>query len=273
MSRVTIACFQGNSALGEVEVNLVRALEVMAEGAAAGADIVIFPETFLHGYRADELFADTAVAVPGPAVERLADAARAHGLYVVMGLARAQQEHPWFVYNSAILAGPEGVLGVYDKVHLGSVHPVRERSYFATGRRAPVWRTRFGALSIQICNDLWYPEMSRLYALQGAELNVVLSAGSHEFCEQWTTMLQARAIENQAFFAYTNVAGEQKDSAFFGRAQVVGPDGAVVALGPLGVEELTVATVDLADVQRARRRWMILRDRVPDLYQPLVADL
>jgi predicted amidohydrolase len=269
MSDVTIACYQGNSVLGDVSANLARALDVIADAGERGADVVLFPETYLQGYRADELFAETAEAVPGPSTTRIAAAAREHDLYVVMGLARAEVEHPYFVYNSAALVGPEGVVGFYDKIHLGTLHPFRESMYFARGTATPVFDTRFGRVSIQICNDFWYPELSRVYTLGGATLNLVLSAGPHSFCEHWTTMLKARAMENQAVYAYTNVAGAQKDFAFFGGAQVVTPDGEVVVRGPLDEEALVVTTIDLARVERARRKWMILRDRVPELYDSL----
>lgn len=270
---LTIACFQANSALGDVEANLVRALAVIAEAADAGADIVLFPETYLQGYCADELLAATAEPVPGPATDRLRAAAAENDIHVVMGMARAAELHPYFVYNSAVLLHPDGRVDVYDKVHLGTVHPVKETSYYAPGRSAPVFDTRFGRISLQICNDLWYPEISRIYALEGAALNVVLSAGPRSFAEQWTTMLKARAIENQSIFAYVNVAGRQKEIDFFGGSQVVMPDGELAAQGPLDAEALVLATVDLNEVERARRRWMMLRDRVPSLYERLGREL
>ena len=266
---VTLACFQGSSELGDVDANLARACEVVAEAAARGADLVCLPELYLHGYRADEAFAETAQPVPGPATDVLVETARRHGVHVVAGLARAATEHPWFVHNSAVVVGPEGLLGSYDKVHLGSVHPFHEPTYFAPGTRTPVFDTPFGRISVQICNDFWYPELSRVYTLEGAVLNVVLSAGPHAFADHWTTMLKARAMENQAVYAYANVVGRQKDSAFFGGSQVVTPDGEVVARAPLDEEHLLLITIDLACVRQARRRWMILRDRAPRLYGAL----
>ncbi|MGH2618060.1 MAG: carbon-nitrogen hydrolase family protein, partial [Thermomicrobiales bacterium] len=123
---ITVGLAQLNSELGNSAVNLLRAEEYIARAAADGCDLVMFPELYLQGYRADELFVDVAEPIPGPATRRLEALARKHDLYIVMGMGRLEETFPHLVYNSLCFVGPEGLLGFYDKVHLGTFHPYIE---------------------------------------------------------------------------------------------------------------------------------------------------
>ena len=100
------------------------------------------------------------------------------------------------MYNSLCFVEPEGVLGYYDKVHLGTFHPYIEGVYFAPGKRAPVFDTRFGRVSLQICYDVEFPELTRVFALKGSIINLVISAGPSGSERSWSTLLQARSMEN-----------------------------------------------------------------------------
>jgi predicted amidohydrolase len=178
-NRITVTLAQLNSELGDSAMNLERAKEYIARAGKAGADLVMFPELYLQGYRADERFAGTAEPVPGPTTELLIKEARKHGLFIVMGMARLEEHYPWLVYNSLCFVGPEGLVGegYYDKIHLGTFHPYIEGVYFAPGRKTPIFETPFGPVSLQICYDVWYPELTRTYAVSGSVLNLVISAG------------------------------------------------------------------------------------------------
>ena len=71
VDRFKVGLAQLNSVLGDSSANLERAMPYIAEAAGQGADLVMFPELYLQGYRADELNATTAEPIPGPATERL----------------------------------------------------------------------------------------------------------------------------------------------------------------------------------------------------------
>jgi predicted amidohydrolase len=193
-----VALAQLNADVGNSAANLDRAMAYVARAAEARADVVLYPEFYLEGYRADEQLARIAEPIPGPATERLTATAREYDLYIVMGMARLEKHYPYLVYNSLCFVGPEGLVGdgFYDKIHLGTFHPYIEGVYFAPGRRVPVFDTRLGRLSVQICYDVWYPELTRSYALKGAIANLVISAGPSGSAQGWTTMLQARSMEN-----------------------------------------------------------------------------
>jgi predicted amidohydrolase len=271
----TVALAQLNSDVGNSAANLDRAIEYIARAAEAKADFVLFPELYLEGYRADERFSLIAETIPGPATERLTMAARKYGIYIIMGMGRREDHFPYLVYNSLCFIGPDGLVdeGYYDKIHLGTFHPYIEGVYFAPGRRVPTFDTRFGRVSVQICYDVWYPELTRSYALKGSIANLVISAGPSGFTQGWTTMLQGRSMENLMPSVYCNVVGWQKDFSFFGGSKITSPLGKVTTEAKFDEEDFVVGEVDVAQGILLRRQWLYFRERRPDLYGALTAPL
>jgi predicted amidohydrolase len=266
---IKIGLAQLNSELGNNRANLERAETYIDRAVAEGCDLIMFPELYLQGYRADERFVDVAEPVPGPASERLAQLAREQDLYIVMGMGRLETSFPHLIYNSLCFVGPEGLLGYYDKIHLGTFHPYLEGVYFAPGRRTPVFDTRFGRVSLQICYDSWFPELTRTFALKGSLLNLVISAGPSGSDDAWKTMLRARSMENAFPSVYCNTVGSQKDFSFFGGSKIVSASGRVTTEAKLDEEDFVTGTVDLDEALRIRRHWLLFRERNPSLYGAL----
>ena len=272
VDRFKVGLAQLNSVLGDSGANLERALPYIAEAAGQGADLVMFPELYLQGYRADELNATTAEPIPGPTTERLLAEARKHDIYIVMGMARLEENYPHLVYNSLCFIGPEGMVEYYDKIHLGTFHPYMEGVYFAPGQRTPVFDTRFGRVSLQICYDACFPELTRTYAVMGSVVNLVISAGPSVAKDTWKIILQARSLENLFPSVYCNVVGTQKDFSFFGGSKIVDASGVVTDEAKFDEEDFIVGTVDVAAALLLRRQWLMFRERRPDLYAPLTAE-
>ena len=272
VDRFKVGLVQLNSALGDSSANLERAIPYVARAAGQGADLVMFPELYLQGYRADELNAATAEPIPGPSTERLLDEARKHNIYIVMGMARLEEGYPHLVYNSLCFIGPDGMVEYYDKIHLGTFHPYMEGVYFAPGQRTPVFDTRFGRVSLQICYDACFPELTRTYAVMGSVVNLVISAGPSVAKDTWTVILQARSLENLFPSVYCNVVGTQKDFSFFGGSKIVNASGVVTDEAKFDEEDFIVGTVDVAEAILLRRQWLMFRERRPDLYAPLTAE-
>lgn len=272
VDRFKVGLAQLNSELGDSGANLERALPYIARAAGEGADLVMFPELYLQGYRADELNATTAEPIPGPSTERLLAEARKHDIYIVMGMARLEEDYPHLVYNSLCFIGPEGMVEYYDKIHLGTFHPYMEGVYFAPGQRTPVFDTRFGRVSLQICYDACFPELTRTYAVMGSVVNLVISAGPSVARDTWKVILQARSLENLFPSVYCNVVGAQKDFTFFGGSKIVNASGVVTDEAKFDEEDFIVGTVDVAEAILLRRQWLMFRERRPDLYAPLTAE-
>lgn len=266
---IKVAIAQIGSHVANVDANWDRAAQVIGEAAAGGARLVVFPECFLQGYGADEKFAATAVELSGEFGQVATDLAHQYGVWIIMGLARTDHSHPHLVYNSAAVIGPKSELTAYDKVHLGTYQAYREGVYFARGRDLPVFDLPFARVGVQICYDMSFPEVSRVLALQGAEINVVLSAGPDEFRSSWGPLLQVRSSENVWWTIYANTVGHQGSTHFFGESRIVGPDGTVRVQGPYDTEACIFGEINLTESRLRRRSTLRFRDRVPSLYRAI----
>ncbi len=276
--RVTIAICQVPSDLATEEcdprdANLTRALTRLREAAARGAQLVLFGEVYLNGYRSDRLLARYSCQVEPPDrwLEALANACRELGVYVAMGVSRAGRAGSGALFNSAILVGPAGIMGHYDKLHLGTYELpdgrlVAEGAYWDEGDATRVFDLPWGRVGIQICRDLRYPEVSRAAAVAGAEVIVNLSAAMEERADSWDVLSRARAMENQAWFVMASVVGHQKDSRLAGGSRVVDPEGRVVLRLGNYTEEIGYWELDLEAVHELRRSSHVLTRRVPDAY-------
>jgi predicted amidohydrolase len=187
-----------------------------------------------------------------------------------MGMLERAPGEAYRAYNTAVLLGPDGRrLAVYRKVHLYDAFNGRESERVAPGRETPpVAETALGAIGLQVCYDIRFPEWSRLLALAGAELIVIptswVSGPMKE--EHWITLSRARAIENVCYV----IAADQVQPDRVGRSLIIDPMGAVVADG---AEEagLVVAEIDVARVRRVREKNPSLQHRRPDLYAGVAA--
>jgi predicted amidohydrolase len=261
------------------------------EAARAGADLVVFPETSLQGYpaamsRADEpgvlkAVYETAEPLDGPRAAELAAAAREAGLHVIFGMTE-RGPRPGVVYNTTVLAGPDGVIGTYRKVHVG----IGEQLIWARGRDWPVYDTPLGRIGMLICYDQAWPESCRELTLRGADILVMSTAWSLRpdepspatalSVEQYLLFGRARAAENQRWFVSSNFTGPLGGLEFFGNSQVIDPQGRVVAESGMAPEQsMVLADIDvhggIEEAQASMKGHRLWRDRRPETYTHLAA--
>jgi predicted amidohydrolase len=246
---VTVGCVNFTPVWGDKKRTMAKIEANVVEAAAQGIDLVVFPEGSLTGAsgcdacRAEGGPCDTHVelaeTIPGPATEHVADLAREHDLYVVFGMPERDAQEPRVLYNSAAVIGPDGLLGRYRKVHLGTLPWVTEGIVFRPGTELPVFPTRFGPIGVQICYDFWFnPELSRILALKGARLIVnacgtFAGPGKRDYMVQTTSV---RAQENLVYAASANLVGgpghedygaealdDVRPSDYLGHSVIAGP--------------------------------------------------
>ena len=251
--------------------NLDRAFRFVDEAAAGGAELIALPESF-HVRGDNALRFATAEPVPGPLSERLADAAKRHGAFLLAGSYNVRVPGQERLSNTSLLFAPDGEqIGRYSKIHLfdavidGEL-VARESSRNRPGERPLLVDTPFGKLGMTVCYDVRFPELYRLYALAGATLvtvpsNFALQTGK----DHWEVLLRARAIENALFVIAPATIGGRGFVAY-GRSMVVDPWGTVIACAP-DVEGVTFADLDLSAVARVRERLPSLRNRRPQSYR------
>lgn len=147
------------------------------------------------------------------------------------------------VYNSAALAGPSGILGVYRKVHLFD----RETILFAPGNLGfKVFDLPIGKVGVMICFDWFYPESARSLALKGAQLIAHPSNLVMPYCPD---AMVTRCLENRVFAATADRVGREKrggfDLKYIGLSEVVSPKGEILRRLSADREEIAVVEVDL----------------------------
>lgn len=264
------------------EHNIAQAVAGIAEAAAGGAEVVCLQELFAGEYpcQAEEhgKFAE-AEAVPGPLTERLAAAAREHGV-VLVGSVFERRAHGLF-HNTAVIFDADGsTAGVYRKMHIPDDPHYYEKFYFTPGdtgfMSVPTSRLAVGPL---VCWDQWYPEAARLTALAGAEAIFYPTAIGwldgeeslhREQYESWDTMLRSHAIANGVFVVAVNRTGREGPLRFWGASVVYAPNGECLVKAGHETAETIVCECDLARIEWSRTRWPFFRDRRIDAYGNLL---
>ena len=243
----------------------------VSDAASHGCSLVVFPENLMcpRDLSASELF-DLAQPVDGEFVSAVGDIARRCGIWVV-GTTFERTPDGRAPYNTAFVVDDGGSVELtYRKCHLYDAHGVRESDRMTPGDSLDaVIRTPFATVGVGICYDLRFPEHARALALAGCDLVVYPACwydGPNK-AEHWTTLLRARAIENELFVAGTCRAGKQ----YVGRSSVYGPLGDLLAQGAAGSDPdeggaLVVCEIDPAAVSSARDAMPVLDHRRPDLY-------
>jgi predicted amidohydrolase len=265
----TIAVVQTVPEFGAVERN--RRATVEAVEANADADLIVLPELATSGYVFESHAEVDAAAEPtdGPTAAAWADVAAKTDTWVVGGF---PERDGAATYNSSLIVSPDGVEGVYRKVHRWN----EEKRWFEPGEAVPTFQTPFGRLGVQICNDLWFPELTVTQAQAGVDVIAVPTNWVPETPKRpagWTMGVHqavAAANANRVFVACADRAGTERGITFEGQSVVVDPDGIPIA-GPLPDTGSHTATAD-CDLRRARDKALterddVLADRRPDVYE------
>jgi predicted amidohydrolase len=161
------------------------------------------------------------------------------------------------------------LIGRYRKIHLPTHSVFEERRYYRPGQEAPVFKTALGTIGLNICYDLYFPELTRLQALQGAQLIVCISASPGLRRRFFEGFCLSRAMENAVYLAYVNRVGIEEGLQFWGGSRVIAPNGSVLAQCKYDVEEFQICKVDLEEVSRARAFIPTIKDLEPALFDQL----
>jgi predicted amidohydrolase len=189
--------------------------------------------------------------------------------YEVHIIASYIEESMGSYYNSAVIINNEGqLLTKYRKVHLFPLKPMEESEYFTSGDNTDINSIvninglRVGVL---ICFDLRYPEISRRLALEGVNCIIYLAEFPRPRDDVWTTLLRARAMENQIFVIGVNRIGADSEISFFGKSIIIDPNGKTIS-SVSSKEEIITATLNPELLDSAKQFIPTLSLRHPDQY-------
>ncbi|MBI4622799.1 MAG: carbon-nitrogen hydrolase family protein, partial [Verrucomicrobia bacterium] len=248
---------------GAKESNLSRAENFVAAARAAGADVVMQPETLNLGWthRSAPALADELPG--GEACARLQAAAQRHSVFLCAGLVERAGER---LFNSAVLIGPEGAVLLHHRKlnELDIAHDL-----YAQGDRLAVAHTPRGTFGLMICADAFArgQVVSRTLGLMGADIILSPCAwavpadhdnGREPYGRLWLDNYGPPARDFRMWIAGCSNVGWIDDGPWQGRkcigcSLVIGPDGKPALRGPYGVEAETMLMVDVTlDSRRTR---------------------
>jgi predicted amidohydrolase len=246
---------------GAKQHNLAR-IKTLLHGTVA--DLIVLPELCSTGY----LFSDwdelegLAEGLDGPTTLFMGSLAREMNCAFAYGFAEAWGST---IYNSVALVSPEGMLGVYRKVHLF----MDEKSLFTAGNEG-FSILAYGGVNygMMICFDWIFPEAARTLALKGAQ---VILHPANLVLPHCPDAMVTRAIENRVFIITANRTGSEektgKEWRFIGQSQVIAPDGKILVRAQ---EEECVKIIDIDPVRANDKNITpsnnLFEDRKPGLY-------
>jgi len=256
-------------ALGQVPVilgNINENLKIM-ESAIKDAktktkeniDLIAFPELFITGYNLRDNYHSVAEIIPSNSnlQEKMLALAKKHNVTILTGMVERANKS---LFNSAIMIGPEGYIGHCRKQYLPNFGPFEEKTFFGEGNETHIFKTKFGNVGVQICYDLFFPDISMKLAQKGADIIINLAASPTTSRPLFHRVLPARAIETTCYYGFVNNVGTQGNLVFAGESCIFDPRGKVISEIGKFEEGTVVCEIPLENVQKYRDARPVLRD-------------
>ncbi len=211
---------------GDVDANLQRVRDKIADMEPSSGTIVVLPELWAGGFDYPNM---PVLAARTPEMLReMQDLAAAFDIHLAGSLAEeaGKGDRPGVFFNTLFVVGPQGVRGSYRKHKLFSLW--REDDYFSPGPLPEPITTACGDLAPLICFDLRFPGLAGRQGATGVPLLVISAQWPLVRISQWRILVRARAIENQLFVVACNSCGKSGDLLLGGHSMIVAPDGTIL---------------------------------------------
>jgi nitrilase len=281
---VRVACVQAEPVIFDRDATIEKLGALAAEAAGEGAQLLVFPETFIPAYpssvwakalagwgdpRAKQAFAllyRGALEVPGAAERRIGEIAREHGVWIVTGVNEIDPERPGTIYNSLLYHSPDGTLAEHHRKLVPTNH---ERLIWGQGdgRGLRAFETQLGRLGGLICWENYMPLARFSLYESGVEIYIASTADDGD---AWQATLIHIARESRAFVVapshFQRAASYPDDFPLResldgydvigrGGSAILAPDGSYLA-GPLyGEEGILYADLDPQRLYEERQRF------------------
>jgi omega-amidase len=235
--------------------NFATVRRLLAQAAPKDGSLVVLPEMFATGF---SMNVDVVAEGYGGETEKfLAATANEFGVYIVAGAAMLGRNGA--ARNKALVFSPGGeLLAFYAKMR--PFTPGGEKEHYTAGEHAVTFKWDEATVSPFICYDLRFPELFReVAAAHCPELFVVIASWPDKRIHHWVALLQARAIENQAYVIGVNRIGTDPYYTYCGRSLIVDPQGAILSDANTA-EGVISAQMDLANLRKYREGLPFLDD-------------
>lgn len=236
--------------------NLTILEKAAEQAAAAGADLVVFPEATMCRFGVP--LGPVAQPLDGPWASNVVEIAQRLGVTIIAGMFTPAADGR--VINTLLIAGPDGTRTGYDKIHLYDAFGFAESRTVAPGTEPVVVDVAGVPVGVATCYDIRFPALFTELARRGASVIVVPSswgAGPGKVA-QWETLATARALDSASYVAAVGQAEPAdpelaggKAPTGVGHSQLTDPFGSVVAAYDNDVR-VDVHDVDPALAEKAR---------------------
>jgi omega-amidase len=238
----------------EKEVNFARVRALLERAPIPAGSLLVLPEMFATGF---SMRVDSIAEGPiGETADFLAQTARQYRISIVGGVVTKNPDGRG--RNEAVVFDPQGAeIARYCKMHPFSYGG--ETRHYTSGDRPVCFPCHGFAVAPFICYDLRFPEVFRSATVAGAQLLIVIANWPEARAAHWRTLLQARAIENQAYVVGVNRCGSDPKLRYSGDSLILDPRGAILA--DAGSTEGPIhATLDLSTLLTYRQEFPALQD-------------
>jgi predicted amidohydrolase len=252
-ARSSVQLVQLDIAWEDRAANQSKVRVLLAASPPAPGSLIVLPEMWASGFSLNLAATRQTEAREDEAF--LAALAREHCAFVTGGVVSSAEARG---RNESVTFSPDGtLLARYAKIHPFSLGG--EADVHAPGTEIVTFDWGGFVVATFVCYDLRFPEVFRAASRRGASLFVVSALWPVKRQQHWLTLLQARAIENQAYVIGVNRVGTEPQHSYSGRSVVVDPHGVIIA--DAGEREQVLTTSIEADVvTRWRQDFPALRD-------------
>lgn len=268
--KLTVGLAQCDAVLGDVAANAKGHRAWIDRAREAGVQLLVFPELSLTGYLLQDMVPEVSRNATDAVLTGLSEAAGDMALCV--GGIEESAGHGQFIASFYLEGGR--VSHIHRKAYLASYGVFDEARYVGEGDRIAAADTRFGRIGFCICEDAWHPSLIGTLMLDGADVVVVQTASPVRDLREgeiprnaliWQDTLRCYARLYGSYILFCNRVGTEDGLVFWGRSVVLGPEGDLLAEGPLYDEDLLVAELDPERVRQARLSNPVLREERLDL--------
>lgn len=253
-----VVCCQYEMAWEDKAANYAKVKALIAQERPQSGALVLLPEMSFTGFsmNVDQVCEGAKLEGQGRSESFLAQTALEFDCWLVGGVVRLAPNGRGL--NQLVAYSPAGVeMARYSKVQPFTVGT--EGQYYTAGEDVVTFQCGECLVAPFICYDLRFPELFRRAAWQRPQLFVVIANWPESRTGHWIKLLQARAIENQAYVAAVNRCGNDPKLAYPGRSLIVNPHGEIMA--DAGAGEGTIkAELDLQWLEQYRRDLPFLAD-------------
>ena len=250
-----VAAVQHDIVWEDPAANFARLAPIIERAAGEGVRLVVFTEMYATGFSMDT----ERIAEPfdGPSARFLTEQARTHGVWVCGSVPERQPGHDR-PSNCLVLAGPEGTVHRYSKIHPFSYSG--EDEHYDAGDKLVTVTVEGVRLSLFVCYDLRFTDEFWAVA-RDTDCYIIPANWPEKRRTHWRTLLRARAIENLAFVVGANRVGSGGGVDYAGDSAIIGPFGEELADGADAGETVLTAEIDPDVVAATRKRYPFIEDR------------